>query len=460
MFQRKPESERIEEDSNEENEDEKEYEDAEYYDNEEEKNTEQTIDSKIDIEPIYKNIIHHFDNFQNFDYLTSVFKTGLQSANGTAYNLNFIKNGKSASALIKTANKSHSDNLYYEYLVGTLFINKMCKIVPCFIQTHHILLKEDKYVLNKVNIRDKMTYLTGLYGGLLDDKQMDYLETSCKKSAQIALMMQYIKNYETFFEYIDRNLPYFKVIESLFQIYYPLYYLQRNFTHYDLHAGNVLMSKLPEKTYIKMTYFMMGKKKVEFKTNRIAKIIDYGRSFFHVNGVVNSDKIAKRVLDADDCKNTIRDPFGFGYNFIKCKDEISDYYICSRRSNMSHDLKLVAQYKNVNESNKTLVDIAEMIVYDGRHGTKEIYDKFIYDEKKSHNIKERVDRLLLAYQKQMIYNVEGLAFYLLHQIKENTFKRDIDNYYNDMTCIGQLNVYLDGSKKNMEFLAANTPMNS
>jgi hypothetical protein len=423
MFSRKPKYEK--------NSMNEEYKDAEEYEDAEDINTQnlgETFEPKIDIGVMYDKITNHFDNFQNFDYLTSVRKTGSHSVNGTVYNLNFIKNGKSASALIKTANKSHSDNLYYEYLVGTLFINKMCKIVPCFIQTHHILSKEDKYVLNESNIRDKMTYLSGLNDSELNNKQMDYLETSCKKSTQIGVMMQYIDSYETFFEYVNLLLPTFKVIESLFQIYCPLYYLQRNFTHYDLHAGNVLMSKLPEKTYIKMKY-LTGKRTIEFKTDRIAKIIDYGRSFFSVGHFINSDKIANRVLSADDCIDIRTDKIGFGYGFMRCENAV-DHFICSRRSNISHDLKLVAQYKYEQDSNDAILHIANKIVYDLPHGTKEIQQSV--DDKNGD-----------------IFNIEDMTNYLIKHILRKDFQVANDFHYHNMTCIGELIIYVDKSKNKL-----------
>jgi hypothetical protein len=387
---------------------------------------------------IDNNIIRHFNSFKTFDYLTGVKMVNSKSLNGTIYNVKFKKENISASVLIKTANKSHSDNLYYEYLVGTLFINKMCKLLPCFIHTHHILTKEDRNILKKNNINDQLTYLTDMNENELDDKMIDYVKTSCNNSAQIALMMQYIDSYETFHSYIQKSLSDAEIQQILFQVYCPLSHLQQKFTHYDLHGNNVLLSKLPNRTYVQMKYVFRDREAIEFKSSHIVKIIDYGRSYFYVNANTNSIVIGNKVLETRECLRTLSNPKGAGYNFMKCNHLDRDHYICSRVHNISHDLKLVAQYSKYEDANSELLFIANKIIYLHQNGTREIVDdsEFISEEEIG-----------------KIYNINIMAQYLYDTIDSKMFVEDNNNDYKNKKCIGLLTIYVDGSNKEMEFIS-------
>ena len=74
-------------------------------------------------------------------------------------------------------------------------------------------------------------------------------------------------NFETFM-----NI-YLQVLFSLAVAYHEF-----DFTHYDLHTGNILVQDLPEIVFIKYTF----KNKTFFiKTNKLARIIDYGMG--HIN---------------------------------------------------------------------------------------------------------------------------------------------------------------------------------
>jgi hypothetical protein len=99
--------------------------------------------------------------------------------------------------------------------------------------------------------------------------------------------------------FIDNDL-----INVLYQIYMPLSTIANEFTHYDLHKGNVVIYEPKKGYYIDYTYILNDETKVEFKSRYIAKIIDYGRSFFDdptKQDATGSSKSIKKII----CENII-----------------------------------------------------------------------------------------------------------------------------------------------------------
>lgn len=245
------------------------------------------------------------------------------------------------SGYTKTPNKI-IENVTYEGLVGMFFINEEMYKFPCFIETYGIFnyekntaLKEDFSKNDKKNykpispefvndnlrpiftptIAHKMikpepetinVYATQTPGSLLDEKSAKRLKVkrtlyntkairhALNDSADTAIAIQHIPDANDLYEHflkllISKNKkenPHimFELNEELatlfFQIYSVLSHLSDKFTHNDLHYGNALIYSLQHK-YVKMVYHMENKT-VEFYTNKIMKIIDYGRC--HVSG--------------------------------------------------------------------------------------------------------------------------------------------------------------------------------
>ena len=176
---------------------------------------------------------------------------------------------------------------------------------------------------------------------------------TCNESDKISLHIQYLENVSSLFETLIRNKKqniFFYICTYLYQVYAPLAVLSDEFTHYDLHTGNVLIYKVAPNKYTKMIYHYPDNTTVEFNTDGIAKIIDYGRCYFKYNDTINSKKFidileynmnlymrknpTKRKIYSDDC----------GYTSFS--ERFKQFYIDSRTRNKSHDLRLV---KNVND---------------------------------------------------------------------------------------------------------------
>jgi hypothetical protein len=171
--------------------------------------------------------------------------------------------------------------------------------------------------------------------------------------------------------------------------------LSDEFTHYDLHADNVILYQVGGETqvvgepqqYITMNYHYPNGDVVTFNTYAIAKIIDYGRSYFKENETYNSStyyqKLRESIKNAPDTEYP-------GKEKGKCANESygiledettpgSFHYISSNKRNKSHDLRLAAYIAQFRDDNYlgTPVEydlriILACIKYEGIFGTKEV----------------------------------------------------------------------------------------
>ena len=122
--------------------------------------------------------------------------------------------------------------------------------------------------------------------------------------------------------------------------------MSKEFTHYDLHQDNVLLYEPASGKYIQYHYHQSDGSVVEFKSPYIAKVIDYGRSYFETDKM-NSFDILKQLCKEPDCndqyfkKSKCGQSYGFQYMNTASKLKES-YYICSAIYNPSHDLRLMS----------------------------------------------------------------------------------------------------------------------
>jgi len=365
--------------------------------------------------------------FNNFDFKFKKKMTELsKGANGIVYEVEYERLNYKAYTIIKTAQKKSSDNLIYEYFVGMFYINTFYKKFSCFLETYN-------WCLNPTH----PTFFNSV-----DDK---LIETSCSTPTNIGIQVEYLKSPKTIKSALGQmNFWANDVLQVLFQIYFPLVCLGNTFTHYDLHYNNVLLYLPVSGHYI--YYHYHGKETISFKSQYIAKIIDYGRCYFKT-ATTNSFDIRKKVCATPECNKTIRCGGDLGYGFLKePQAKLSESYINSSISNISHDLRLlfyVAQsYKKNEKSIKPLFDdtmvhtFLKNIVYGKKnavghvYGTKEVKTKGY--PKKTNNI---TDALL----------------FLSNICSTPHFKKHNDEYYDDPSKkLGDLHIYSDG--RNMNFV--------
>lgn len=171
------------------------------------------------------------------------------------------------------------DSLAYEYFVGK-FINNYVRVFPCFVETYEIAQA------------DAVT--TSLHRGMF--RKVTERDV-CKNPMSIVLFTEYVDHAKPL-KYIEA--PSMEMVHILFQVYMPLAFLSKDFTHYDLHRSNVMVQTT--RYYTQFIYHLPGRV-VKFKTRYIAKIIDYGKCF--VRG--NRDFFKKFKCDAGfNCNKTVR----------------------------------------------------------------------------------------------------------------------------------------------------------
>ena len=327
-----------------------------------------------------------FSGFSDFKYLTNVKKVGEPSANGFVLNLQYEKMNYKVNTLLKSAKNEESDNLYYEYLVGTSFINRINQIFPCFTETYGLLKHNSIETKNKMEINDiSPSELMGMIeSNICDEKSITdtvkCMDDACTNGENFALLLQYVNNPISLESFIKNNegneLFEAQMISILFQIYAPLSYLTNEFTHYDLHIGNVILYKLPEGKFLTLNYreLRVEKQPIDhvIKTNYIAKIIDYGRCFVGDLGndkFLNSEKIGKIIYSLSECSDGNEAYVEAGLSFFDKKHTEDNFYLSSLIRNRSHDLRLANMVSQSSRKMKKLFD--NRIVYDGEFGTKE-----------------------------------------------------------------------------------------
>lgn len=341
----------------------------------------------------------HFDGFVKFNHVKSIKKIGAVSANGFVKELEYERAGYKAHAVLKSATKPNADNLYYEYLAG-LFANKESSFLPNFVETYGVY----KYNSNaEYKEMKKLTATKDELSGLhliripaepkryiakhQHQKERNHLKDACENSNYMCVLIQHINGAQTLKDKCQSAT--FVKYESpfvLFQIYYALYALHTSFTHYDLHADNVLIYEPVKDSYIHYFYHLLDGSVVSFKSSFIAKMIDYGRSYYDetlppkaFDIESNSKSVYDTVCNIPECDPNCGSNVGFEWFEL-------GHNISSQQPNLSQDLRLLsmlhnadkvfggAQYtamcKNVRAS-PLLKQLCAKVVFDNMYDTQE-----------------------------------------------------------------------------------------
>jgi hypothetical protein len=217
-----------------------------------------------------KEILQLFNGFKNFDYSDKILTPiGAPSLNGVVHEVRFKHRNYVSYAILKTSKTTTSDNLVYEYLMG-LFLNKINNFLPTFLETYSIFQCTPEF-------HKKLNETARIEPGdivPLNIGNRSLLKMGCLKPQYNQIMIQHVKNAESLvFKLKDREFLKNDLINVLFQVYAALYYLRGRFTHFDLHANNILLQK-PFKTGVMEFHFG----DTVFHSPYVVKIIDYGRA--------------------------------------------------------------------------------------------------------------------------------------------------------------------------------------
>jgi len=379
------------------------------------------------------NIKNFFGNFITYQYVVPpIIRIGQVSNNGFVNQITYEREGYKAYSILKSSTSQVSDNLLYEYMVGR-YINKMVPIFPCFLETYGIFKyntpQDWDYVKNNTSIssnifKDNLTYLP----------EPTFAE-GCKDAQYLSILIQHLNNAKTMFQVMkDPNEIYFKydLLNVLYQIYFPLSVMASNFTHYDLHANNILLYEPVKNKYIQYYYHPVDEENTNittFKCRYIVKIIDYGRSYFKDGDKNDSMKIYNTVCNTPECGGSACGIDNGFKGLLPEKYPGSFHFISSQKPNMSHDMRLLDMIKYSNYP--LFPEVEEMLKdlkYETQFGTKENTDNNSDSINNVHDVLDALDQIV---------NMEK-------------WKKQNDHLYAKLgfSKIGDLHIYEDGRPMN------------
>ncbi len=323
-------------------------------------------------------ITQYFDKFRNLSLVDvpKIKLIGTPSTNGFIVEIPFTKNSFTAYTALKCAADAYSDNLFYEYCVGKFLINNYVNILPSFVETY------DCYTFNNETDWSKLKNLTNANDinltNMITRKQLpennnnvEYAKMfglSCFENKRICILIQHFDNFRSVWDEHKNNYDNIKneQLNILYQVYFSLTILKDVYTHYDLHANNVFLYKPYDgNKYIQMRYHLLSGRIIEFPSEYIVKIIDYGRNYFD-NGITNTKKILNNYV----CNNPMCGydcGLEFGYGVIQGNEynTRADYYwIFPNKKNISHDLRFALLFyphlKQLNIFNKFIYNNVEI----------------------------------------------------------------------------------------------------
>jgi hypothetical protein len=251
------------------------------------------------------------------------------------------------SCILKSSIRKQATNLGYEYLVGQ-FINKYHKIYPSFIETYQLLQytsfvtrdvvkkKYDKVSLDTKPIQNSVV--------AIQDLNINNIGITCNASDNLCILIQYVNDAKTLHEQLGNvDFVKFELINVLYQVYTSLSMMSDVYTHYDLHTGNVIVVKPHDELYIEYMYHYPNGKIVKFNSQYIAKIIDYGYSYFNdtSSSGTNSAALLKAICEQDECGTTTSTKCGYKQGYDILAGSLKGYHINSSLLNRSTDLLLM-----------------------------------------------------------------------------------------------------------------------
>lgn len=386
--------------------------------------------------------IHKFFNqFVDFAYSSAPIKhLCAPSANGMVLEVPFARDRFESNALMKIVQIKSAkmpDNLYYEFMVGC-FINQFALKFPCFVHTYGAYVCSPEFIDQVTDLatapsappiimKDHVKDIT-LIQNAFDHKNPvnnGSIDKSCQTPKQFALLTQFFSKSQTLWDYTKQDIYKLgsRFVPMLYQVYSALSCMASQFSHYDLHIGNVLVVQLPPNTIIEYYYYPPNSgEPLVFKLDVICKIIDYGRCYFDDKQTGwSSDQVASLVHTL--CHvSTNNDwqgyPFRFGTN----------------RNNQTVDLSL-AYYltKYLRPYHTPYEDELEFIK-----------QRIAVPKKKTISPSEPNSSHLLN-------TVGDMAAYLQSQLRKSSNKKTNKTIYKNSRKLGELHIWENGTR-DMEWI--------
>lgn len=378
-----------------------------------------------------KKIKKFFNDF-SFEYALSPTRLiGSESVNGFVREIHYAVQDYHSYAILKSSSKASADNLMYEYNVG-LYVNQLNVWLPCFLETYGLFRYRDPDDWEQA--KTQFVDATMLQSMLVPMKINYFM--GCQESAYLAIMIQHIKAVSLKQKMQELlNTPFrFECLYLLYQIYMCLNACKNTFTHYDLHGENVLVLEPTQGKYIQYHYHIKNRV-TKFKSKYMAKIIDYGRSYFKNNKTKESSlKVYNTVckLCTPDCGSEA----GFAY----LKDASRLTYIVSQKKNITHDLQLC-------------YDLEEMVTASEDPELTELFSHFARDGMFD-VVPDLEEKIRSGLPEDAIHNVSDMFQTLAQMLKKNPNREEQFEFYSDpANKLGDLHIYDDGTP--MKFQGGN-----
>lgn len=196
---------------------------------------------------------------------------GAPSAQGVAVKSKFPGKRGNELFILKTPINPSERGLYHEAVVGFYGLNPLKQLIPNFMYIYGI---------------------TDCSAPVIDTKEMNRVESFCARSDGTKktpyLISENISDSWTFGNFVQTTLATKEIVGNLImQIMNALYVANRfcDYTHYDLHAANVMIYKLENKVAIPLYVDNTLNPPKMLIIEYVAVIIDYGFSHVNVGGV-------------------------------------------------------------------------------------------------------------------------------------------------------------------------------
>ena len=235
----------------------------------------------------------------------------------------------------------------------------------------------------------------------------------------------------------------------------PLAQLKNNFTHYDLHDGNVIVYEPIKGKHIQYHYHIGGGQTVSFKSPYISKIIDYGRSYFKYKETTNQmgpPEIYRELCHEPKCNNNGQCGDVYGFEWMAGPLSNQNFFISSQVPNMSHDLRLLNIVRNTYNDSVSKVTAIKGQMRAGFDSLHKLLDKVkfgmgIKGESKIYgtNVNKKMGF------PESINNVADAERCLREIILENQDVYELNEArYKPENKIGDIHVYVDGEPMRFE----------
>jgi hypothetical protein len=406
-----------------------------------------------------KKINQFFGGFNNFAYVDPPIKRlGKPSNNGFVKEIKYNRNNYLAYAVLKSSAAPDSDNLAYEYLVGQ-FINNQCQFYPCFLETYGFYYY--KNAASWKSMKDSAVINANVLPGFLEPGDPTDFSKMCYKSKYGAVLIQHLKDAKTVNDLTNLTGPalasvlFYEMIYILYQVYMPLAQLKNNFTHYDLHDGNLIVYEPIKGKHIQYHYHIGGGQTVSFKSPYISKIIDYGRSYFKYKGAttqLDSSGIYREICNEPDCNIVGNCGDTYGFEWMTGPLSNQNYFISSQVPNMSHDLRLLNIVRNTYNDIVSKVTAVKGKMRAGFDSLHKLLDKVQFGKgvKGENKIYGTNVNKKMGYPEK-INNVADAERCLRDVILENQDVYELNEArYKPENKIGDIHVYVDGEPMRFE----------